>query len=352
MNLVLTFDYELFGDGRGNVFNHLVEPMDQILGLCNEYNINTTIFFEVVEYLRLKEECDKGNLMGYANSPVYAIEQQIQKAAMDGHDIQLHLHPQWVNAKYLDGVWKVDMSNWRLGDFKKDNYRIYDLLKDSKNALENLIKPVKTDYKCIAFRAGGYNILPSAELYSAMQQIGLKMDSSVYPGGFENGILSKYDYRNVSEISDYWWADANDMRKPSNSEKGILEIPIFALPVNRWKRLLTISKIKSLLLNHNSAMSSVTKEKVGSKSINEKIKFLFAKESTLWDVCMLSKSLHKHYFKYIEKNLRNKRDTFVLIGHPKSLKNKNIFKNFMKTAITRKIQYKFLTLAEFYEHLI
>ncbi len=81
MNLILTFDYELFGDGLGDIFTHIIEPSKQILQLCDKHNIKTTIFFEVLEYIKLKEEWEKGNTMGYTENPVKAIEQQIQQAA-------------------------------------------------------------------------------------------------------------------------------------------------------------------------------------------------------------------------------------------------------------------------------
>lgn len=350
MNLILTFDYELFGDGTGDVFTHIIEPTNTILGLCQKQGIKTTIFFEVLEHLKLKEEWESGNTMGYTKNPVNAIEEQIQQAAMAGHDIQLHIHPQWHNAKYENGKWQLNINNWRLGDFKgESNYGIKELISDCKTALEELIWPVKHDYKCIGLRAGGYNIMPSSEVYSAMHALGMKYDSSVYPGGYETGNLSKYDYNNVPTELDHWWADANDIRKVSGKEKEILEIPIFALPVARWKRILTLSKIKSLLLRKNNAISSNAKEKIGKKGILEKIQFMFQKEASTWDVCMFSNSLHKKFFRHIEKLLASKRKSYVLIGHPKSLQNKKLLENFISTAQKGKTEYEFKTLTEYYD---
>ena len=120
----------------------------------------------MLEYLKLKEEWEKGNTMGYTDNPVKAIEQQIQQAAIDGHDIQLHIHPQWYNAKYENGQWQLNLNNWRLGDFKgENNYCIKELISDCKTALEKLIKPVKPDYKCIGLCR--YNIMPSAKFLYA-----------------------------------------------------------------------------------------------------------------------------------------------------------------------------------------
>lgn len=353
MNLILTFDYELFGDGSGDVFTHIIEPTNTILSFCNKYGIKITIFFEILEYIKIKNEWEKGNTMGYKQNPAEAIENQIQQAALNGHDIQLHIHPQWYDAKYENDKWTVNMKNWRLGDFRtNENYTITDLISDCKRELENLIKIVLPNYECIALRAGGYNIIPSTEIYNAMKKNNIIIDSSIYPGGYENGTLSKYDYRNISNDFDYWWGREHDLREQSNNQKNILEIPIFSLEIFRWQRLITISKIKSLLFQRKTSMSSVTKEKVDKKNFIEKIQFLLKKEATTWDVCLFPKSLHKKYFKYIEKNLENKRKSFVLIGHPKSLRNENLFSDFLKLTFKNEHKYTFKTIREYYAEIV
>ena len=162
MNLILTLDYELYGDGSGDVFKHMINPTNRILSICDNNNIKTTLFFEVLEYIKLKKEWDFGNQMGYSENPVRAIEKQLQNAALNGHDIQLHVHPQWINAKYKKDKWIVDFKNWRLSDFEvRQNYTIEDLLREGKETIETLIQAVVPAYKCTILRAGGYNIVPS-----------------------------------------------------------------------------------------------------------------------------------------------------------------------------------------------
>ena len=178
-NLVITFDYELYGDGTGCVFEQMIHPTKQILDVCEKHNISTTIFFEVSEYIKLKEQWDLGNTMGYENNPVEAIENQILEAHKNGHDIQLHLHPQWVKGEYVNNKWDLDMSNWRLGDFSVAGvYTIYDILKEGKDVIEGLIHRIDPSYECYILRAGGYNVLPSKEIYEAMIELNMKVDSS------------------------------------------------------------------------------------------------------------------------------------------------------------------------------
>lgn len=352
MNLILSFDYELFGDGMGDVFTHMIEPTNIILKMCDDYGIKITLFVEVLEYIRLKDEWNKGNRMGYTRNPIEAIEHQIQQAAVNGHDIQLHIHPQWYNASFDNGRWKLDFTRWRLGGFRvSPEYGVKELISECKAELEKIITPVLPNYKCVVIRAGGYNIIPSDEAYNAMCQVGLNVDSSVYPGGYETGKLSNYDYRDVLGELDNWWANGNDIRLPSENQREILEVPIFALPVTRWKRILTISKIKSLLYRKQVAISSVAREKVAAKGFLKKIGFMLSKEASTWDVCMFSRSLHKKYFRYIENHLSEKRNTFVLIGHPKSLKDEKLFKQFLEIAESKNDKFSFITLIAYYESI-
>jgi len=352
-NLILTLDYELFGDGSGNVFSHMIEPTKYVLRLCEEYGIRLTLFFEATEYLKIKEEWNRGNKMGYKMDPIVAIENQIQDAAKNGHDIQLHIHPQWENAKYLNGKWKVDFNNWRLGDFESGNIdSIKSLLKNGKETLENLIRKVVPEYECIAFRAGGYNITPSNHIYQAMKELDFKIDSSIFPGGYKLGNLSKFDYREVALNLDFWWADEIDMRKKSISQKEIIEIPIFALSIHRWKKYFTFSKIIHMLNFKNVYVGSVIKEEMKEKTFVEKIMNLAGKETFTWDFCMFSNFRHKTFFKFIENYDTNSRNTFVLIGHPKNLTDKKLFRNFLKMAHSRKHPYLFKTLSEKYEEFV
>ena len=44
--LLLTLDYELFGDGSGDVFKHIVEPTNTIIDEAERYGAKMTVFFE------------------------------------------------------------------------------------------------------------------------------------------------------------------------------------------------------------------------------------------------------------------------------------------------------------------
>ena len=344
MHLAITFDYEIYGDGSGDVFTHMIYPTERILSICAANDIQATIYFEVVEYLKMKQQWDSGNKMGYFNNPIEAIERQLKKAALAGHDIQLHIHPQWVEAVYRDR-WIVDLGHWRLGDFVgKFNYTLEDLLREGKEAIESIIRQVVPDYTCIALRAGGYNVMPSGKVYEAMINTGLKVDSSVYPGGFEQGVLSCYDYRRAALNKDFWWVAPDDFTRQVPGS-GVMEIPVFALAQSRLNKF-SIQRLKSALLNRNSALKAV-KNKTGKLSATERIRYFLDKEAFTWDFCLFSTRLHRKFFRYIRQHLRHERGYFVLIGHPKNFTSDESFRNFIQ--IAKKQGAAFMTLKSFYD---
>lgn len=310
--IILTLDYELYGDGSGNVFKDIIEPTERLIFISQKYNIKYTIFVEVVEFWRIQEEWENGNRMGYDVNPIEAVKEQLISAYKKGHDIQLHIHPQWVEAKYLNGKWAVNKADWRLGGYQKEGeYSLENLLRKGKKTLEEWIKPIFPEYECIALRAGGYNIQPSYDIVKVMQKIGLKIDSSIYPGGYEEGCLSNYDYTNIDEHLAYW--NIGDKLEECGTSS-IIELPIVAFPIVRIKKYLSFERVKSFLRNSGSAKDSFRAKTNSHKRIRDKIAYLFQKEWITWDFCLFSSSLHIKFLNKIEKQ---DRELFVLVGHPK-----------------------------------
>lgn len=341
----MTLDYELYGNGSGDVFKHIIAPTDKILELVKNYNIHITFFFEVVEYWKLKEEWERGNNMGYDTNPIVAIEDQLKQAYQEGHDVQLHLHPQWVDAKYVKDHWEVNFNEWRLGGYKREGeFSLVNLLKKGKKTLEDIIQPIDPDYQCIALRAGGYNIHPSQEIVKAMQAVHLYIDSSIFPGGKEDGMLSCYDYSSIP-VDVGVWNVGTKLEIMGTSE--IIELPIVAFPLVRWKKYLSIERIKSLLQNKKSAKNAFAAKTEREKSGKwGKIKFFFKEEWQTWDYCLFSSSMHWKFLKAIEKQYD--RSVFTLVGHPKSF----VARKSLKYLLARtQGKYSYTTISQFFKSL-
>lgn len=340
-SLVLTLDYELYGNGSGNVFSHIIEPTNILLDIAQKHGVHFTFFFEVIEYWKLKEEWEKGNTMGYTKNPILAIEEQLCRAYCMGHDIQLHLHPQWIDAYFENQLWHVNNKEWKLGTYcRSGELSLENLLKKGKSTIAKILSPVCSDYHCIALRAGGYNVQPSMDIVRAMLQTGIYVDSSIYPGGKESGTLSVYDYTSIAPDKEYW--HTNDRLETEGNGK-IIELPIVAFPISRIAKYASTDRIKSFLQNKKSAKETFDSKTGGEKStLWKKFSFFLEKECQTWDFCLFSTFLHNKFLHQIE---RQNRKIAVLVGHPKSfITSKGLEYLLNKT----KTSYTYPTISDIY----
>ena len=299
MDLALTLDYELFGDGSGDLFTDVINPTNEILETCSSYNAKITIFFEVVEYWRINEEWNKGNHMGYLDNPIVAMENQMRGALRAGHDIQLHVHPQWINAQYNRG-WIVD-DNWCMKDIPLSSTESFDMnlisvLHKGKETLEQLLKPELETYCCNIFRAGGFNILPSKNIISALKELGFKVDSSVFYGGYDRNNETDIDFRTLKNKVPYWSVDNGDVLNQNsvvNEGGNIIELPVFSAEIIRYRKY-DFHRLSVLFKNSSSAKKTF-KSRVDNKTLLEKCRFFFEYEYLTWDFCLFNISKTKRF---------------------------------------------------------
>ena len=222
MNIILSIDYEIFGDGSGSMDACMLKPLHSMLRIAEQYHALLSIFAETLEIQALLDSEDDAE-------QAQAVCQQLQQACRDGHDIQLHLHPQWQGADVNTSL-KADQ--WRIGDVSKS--MMEQMISEGKHWLEDLLQPVRTDYQCIAFRAGGWCIQPSAPVIGSLQDNGIMLDSTVAPGARNSARADWYDFRDAP-ANQPWWRVNNDVLQPSST--GIYELPITTGKISRLKHL-------------------------------------------------------------------------------------------------------------------
>jgi len=321
--LCLTIDYELLGSGKGDVFKHIIEPTNRLLDLCLEYDMKLTIFFEVVEFWKLKENYQNGISMGYKKDPSQAMLEQVQRAYQLGHDVQLHLHPQWIDAKYEKEEWILNLKYWRLPEVPDEanadiSMGLQELVWRGKQEIESILRPINPSYQCNIIRAGGYNIDPSERLLKVLKANDFIADSSVYYGGYANGKLSRYDYREIHETKAYWFTAHGSLLRWNSINHGFLELPIYAKKMKRIYKYDPV-RILSALKNKANALEKF-KHNSNKSSKWQTFKFLLEEEAVIWDFCLFSKLKMRRFLKAaqrMEQKSKNDIHPFILVGHPK-----------------------------------
>ncbi|KGY10116.1 hypothetical protein [Vibrio sinaloensis] len=302
LSYCLTFDYELFGSGKGCVFQHLVDPTNKILDLLYQFDVKATFF---IEQLEVKAIIDRANC--YLNNQRYqdeanAIYAQLARMLREGHDLQLHLHPQWCGAVYRDNSWRLNFDYWRFSSLPERNEcngqpSKLDLLIQGKAYLEELLKGYSSNYECIGFRAGGYNLGFGESTYRALKDAGIVYDSSLCPGYVTNSQFSAFDYSNVSSA------------KPFQLPNGLVEYPLVTSSSSIFSKL-SIARLYSNFKNRKHKMLS------GGRGLTSNEPPILGKASanSNFDVCLSSSLQVKNFFSI---TINRNHYTTVLIGHPK-----------------------------------
>ena len=349
LNLCLSLDYELFGSGRGDVFKHIIEPTNRLLAICSKNGLKLTIFFEIVEYWKLKETYESGETMGYERNPAEAMANQIRKAHQLGHDIQLHLHPQWIDAKYEKGEWELNMKFWRLPEVpdkptNEISIGLGELIRKGKEDLEHILQQINPDYKCNVLRAGGYNIDPSERLLTILKENEFIADSSIYYGGKAQSELSSYDYTNVTNDVPYWFTNGS-LLSVNQGKEGFMELPIYAEPMRRIAKY-DLVRVRSALKNKTNSIEKF-KNNSTKKSKWETMQFLLQKEAVTWDFCLFTRAKMRRFLRsaqFIANKSNSTFHPFVLVGHPKDFYYTNAIDFLASKASKQKV--KFFTISE------
>lgn len=200
-------------------------PAERLMNAAEKAGVPLTLMAEMGEHAWLRR-----------HRPTLAdkMENQWIDAIKRGHDVQLHLHPNWLPE--LDPGEDESRMRWDWSKAKIDDYPgdIVRLIGENKDLLERLLTPYKPDYKTTVFRCGAYQAQPFRRLSDALIKNGFLADSSVYAGGVskERG----YDYSLAYSRHQPYFANPYDpqLKSPPSEEK-LIELPIFCpRPGERW----------------------------------------------------------------------------------------------------------------------
>jgi hypothetical protein len=326
MDVLLSLDYEIFGNGAGDVMRDVVRPTQRLLSLFDRYNTKVTIMLEVAEYWaferydrRLRED------LGY--SPCDEIRAQVLDAVRRGHDVQLHLHPQWIGAAYDQGRWRLQNSCWRLADLRDglgDEDRMTSVvgaLHAGRQTLEQMIRPVNVDYTCVCFRAGGFYAQPSRDVIAGLKRAGLRADSSVVKE-YRTDIPFEVDYSRAVAGKTAWWTTDTELMMEGAPGENVLELAVNSRVEPYWnsfrkaKLRAAWQRLRSERMsrpNHTECrkISSVP----GCWTVLRK---LLRKHVSAFDFCKLS---CRNMVKRMEDHAQDSGQPVVVIGHSKDFVN-------------------------------
>ena len=222
--LVFSSDYELFGDGSGNVSREQIKPTNDLVNIFSENGAKLTVMFEYGQYLIYEKFSSVNPKFEEDNKK---IREQLINLIMNGHDVQLHYHSQWRGATYDIEKDKFNLNLTNVDISCLEYTQIVEVLRSGKSFLENLLKPYKKDYECVAFRAGSWAVKNEIKLARALKKVGFKLDSSVVPNTKFESEHVNFEYKNSPHQYNYWFCE-NDL-STSTLNGSLIEMPIYTL---------------------------------------------------------------------------------------------------------------------------
>lgn len=320
LKICFTFDYELFfGKNNGTNAEILFEPTDKLIEMLSEEQVTATFFADTCSI----EQHMKYGKLDYVNDFVA----QIQKMCIMNQDVQLHIHSHWLKSEFVEGEWKYNGESYRLHSFgfnKDSDESVYGIIRRGKEFLESTLRSVKEDYKCIAYRAGGFTLQPHQELVKVLNDNGIRIDSSVAPMLYSEGVNS-YDYVK-KDLHENWYISAeNEWWENSKSENALLEIPVATENKNPlWflvKRVLAPNTIK---LNLGPKRGSYMNEQAIPRRKVSYWKYLTCYNAMSLDA-YCAEYIYSQLRRYYRKHKCNKKNCVIaIIGHPKLVTDKYV----------------------------
>ena len=221
MKLYLTYDYELyFGNPTGSAQKSILAPTEALRAIAQRTGVKMVFFIDVGYIKALK------NFSHFpaALADYQLIVTQIKALVDEGHDCQLHIHPHWEDCTFNGDNWDMDVSRYKLSDFSSE--AIEKIVLEYQGILKEITQKAVTVY-----RAGGWCLQPFSKMTKAFKKAGLKIDSTVFPGGKNVVAPYYYDFTNVPNKSH--WHFESDL---TIEEEGgcFTEVPIGSYFFSKW----------------------------------------------------------------------------------------------------------------------
>jgi hypothetical protein len=360
IHLALVDDWELSGNGSGDVHELQFEPLRKLVGIYNSLGIHGSFNAEVMQQLTFrKHQHEHLELKSAADE----WDEVLVEAYRQGHDVQLHVHPQWRNAEYSDGQWKLT-SDWSILTYTANEAS--EMLSAGKDYLEALLRRVDPNYRCVSFRSGAWCIAPSPHMLQLLVKLGIVFDMSIVAGVRYDTRNIKLDYTSCEEEFLPYYPVMSDARKVSHKQEPIVCVPTNCFYASRKQVLLhhlqkVREKVKGRVAPQPIAAKSDDRsvEAYGAewansgdgtfKRVYEKgvVPYLKGKH-LISDLAQLDYPLLTEMLDSIRKRARASRLTdvpVILENHTKDVRNFSDIERFLKDAVND-AHIRFVTLTE------
>lgn len=319
--ILFTFDYEPFlGAKSGTTRKCLIEPTAALLNILNEYRIKAVFFIDTFYILNLRKRPE-------LESDYIKVTNQIKELYAKGHYVFPHIHPHWLDAKYLPEIKQYDLSDLEKYSLASvSNVQVQDLFQQSFSLLSEL----DITYDTWGYRAGGWCIQPFSKYVKIFRNYHIRYDFSVLPY-YKNEKQEQYfDFSQNKEKEPYPFQ--NDVNI-ADSKGEFSEFPISSIEIN--------DKVKFLSRIVNKYLWTMKDKGFGDGTVAQTA----ALQSTKPGSEMISIDILNIAKLNLYKAFLNENDYMHWISHPKMFTRHRLktFDKFLQYARSKfEIEYDFI----------
>jgi hypothetical protein len=318
-SIFITLDYELFlGNKTGTVQNCLVKPMSELMNVLNKYEVKVTLFVDCAYLYRLNQLMDHYPAL---QDDFNKIIDSLRRYNEEGHEIQMHFHPQWLYSNYDGTKWNLDFEHYKLSDVEPT------LLKTSFTELKQLVETL-CNCKMTAYRAGGYCLETYREYVTLFRENGIEIDSSVVPRSYLSSDSVFYDYRNAPN-KEIWRFSTSVSKEDVNGQ--MIELPVSTYSLFGFSYYFT--KIMRIISSRKGSYQwgdGVSIFASGTMSQKVRDKFLRIFRKGIYTCSFDGTSSSK-----LEYSFNQQADIMTIVSHPKCFTTSSLvdLENFIKRHI-------------------
>jgi len=313
---VFTLDYEIYGSGQGSLRDLVLDPTWRLAEVFQEFGGAFVVFAEALEFAKMEE--------AQSDPDVASVRAQLRELREMGHEIALHLHPWWANAKYDDGTWHLDWNERKIGTLQPE--RVNAIVAAGLHYLRQALND--SAFTPLSFRAGQWAIQPTPVIAKVLALHGIRLDSSVFKGGRIHDL--GLDYR-PALANDGFWRFGNDVNVP-DPHGSLWEIPIHTEMVPFWKML----QRKRLKLQSKTRSASQ-----GTPLPHDWRDFLRFRYPRKLDFCRMSFEEMRRAMEGVleqQQDQRGTHDIVVAIGHSKDFVDSDAVRRFLSFLQERSVR--------------
>lgn len=364
IHLALVDDWELSGNGSGDIRQLQFEPLRRLVAIYNRLGIHGSFNAEVMQQITFRQHQNE-----HKELKLWADEWDdiVRETFRQGHDIQLHIHPQWQDAEYKSGRWELT-ADWSILNYSRE--QASQMLHRGKEYLEKLLRDIDPSYRCVSFRSGAWCIAPSPHMLDLLVELGIVFDMSIVAGVKYDTRNIKLDYTTCEEEFLPYYPVMTDARKVSDKVEPIICVPTNCFYASRKQVLRhhldkAVGKIRTKIAgpttvsNNGRSVETYGEEWAQvdgglSKRIYRKgiVPYLKGKH-TISDLAQLDYALMEEMLESIRQRSRASGLSdvpVVLENHTKDLQNFSDLEQFLEKA-AESSDVKFITLTELARNL-